>query len=73
VTWWLGDFAGALIVTPLLVLCAINPLKPLPDGTWRDTIFALTGAVLVGLIAFSPLLGGFHRGPWGFLALLPLI
>jgi integral membrane sensor domain MASE1 len=55
-TWWLGDLAGALIVTPVVLLWARNP-------TWRlfwenSTSIALSyvGAVGVGLIAFSPLI-----------------
>jgi PAS domain S-box-containing protein len=40
----------------------------------RDSVVAYVGAVAVGLIAFSPLLGTtVDRGPAGFLAILPLL
>jgi len=70
VTWWLGDAAGALVVTPVIVLWA--------QSGWRDfreeaaAVFGL--AVAVGLIAFSPLLPrSDYTSPLGFLAILPLV
>ena len=75
VTWWLGDFAGALIVAPVLILMAVDPAKSLPDGHGRrNAALALAGAMLVGLFAFAPFPRlGLEHGPWGFLALLPLL
>ena len=74
ITWWLGDLTGALVLTPAIVLWA--------QTDWRD--FTLTQAgrfarvlgcsVLVGLIAFSPLLPRTdYTSPLGFLAILPLV
>jgi len=70
-TWWLGDAAGALVVTPALVLWARTSWR----GTrWRDAMAVLVCAVAVGLIAFSPLLPRTdYTSPLGFLAILPLL
>ena len=74
VTWWLGDVAGALVVTPVIVLWA--------QSRWRDfnardawAVAATLGtAVAVGLIGFSPLLPhSEYTSPLGFLAILPLV
>ncbi len=75
VTWWLGDFAGALIVAPVLILYAVNPARMLPDGHGRrNAALAFASAALVGLFVFAPFPRiGLEHGPWGFLALLPLI
>ncbi|MGH6919718.1 MAG: MASE1 domain-containing protein, partial [Geminicoccaceae bacterium] len=72
-TWWLGDLAGALVVTPVIVLWARSSVS------WHRTDLLETGAVLaaaaaVGLLAFSPLIDQTpSRDPLGFLAVLPLM
>ncbi|HEX2114225.1 MAG TPA: MASE1 domain-containing protein, partial [Alphaproteobacteria bacterium] len=73
-TWWLGDLAGALVITPVIVLWARGERKSLARGQLARTSAALAGACIVGLIAFSPLVEQSpRRDPLGFLALLPLI
>ncbi len=58
-TWWLGDFAGALVVAPLILLWSIAPPR---RWTRRDAIevgvllfllFALTETVFGGWISVS--------------------
>jgi signal transduction histidine kinase/ActR/RegA family two-component response regulator len=71
-TWWLGDFAGALVITPVVILWAINRA-----GSTRQELMAAGFAFLVasgvGLIAFTPLMAQtMSRSPLGFLAVLPL-
>ena len=53
VTWWLGDLAGALVVTPVLVLWAGNPLTRVHAS---ETIAIFVVAASIGLIAFSPII-----------------
>ncbi|MHB1219059.1 MAG: MASE1 domain-containing protein [Alphaproteobacteria bacterium] len=72
-TWWRGDFAGALVVTPVIVLWAESIAKPVHADEWRRSIGALAGAAAVGLLAFSPLLEESVSGAPGFLAVLPLM
>ncbi|MDP2410954.1 MAG: MASE1 domain-containing protein [Pseudolabrys sp.] len=74
ITWWLGDAAGALVVTPVIVLWALTDLRSLNGREVRDIALALGGTVAVGLIAFSPLLPrSEYTSPLAFLAILPLL
>jgi len=74
VTWWLGDAAGALVVTPVIVLWAQTEWRAFGGRQLWLAISALISAVAVGLIAFSPLLPRTeYTSPLGFLAILPLV
>src|SRR5258707_3589086 len=74
VTWWLRDAAGALAITPGVVLWAIADFRAFNF----DKVLAL-GATIVaanalGLIAFSPLIEqSVTRSSLAFLAALPLL
>jgi PAS domain S-box-containing protein len=74
ITWWLGDAAGALVVTPVIVLWAKTDWRKFNRVEALRIVTVLGCAILVGLAAFSPLL---HRGgyssPLGFLVIVPLI
>ncbi|HZZ36576.1 MAG TPA: MASE1 domain-containing protein, partial [Caulobacteraceae bacterium] len=73
-TWWLGDFAGAVVVTPALVLWVVSPpnlgrgMRPASEAA-----LVMILAVTVGLIAFGP--GPHPAGgvALAFLAVLPLL
>ena len=72
-TWWLGDSAGVLVVSPVIVLWAI---RRKPDETFerKDTLMVFASAAIVGVVAFSPLIAqSVIRAPLGFLAILPLL
>ncbi|HLK25074.1 MAG TPA: MASE1 domain-containing protein [Caulobacteraceae bacterium] len=74
-TWWLGDLAGAVVVAPVLLVWApaVGSPRTLPAALAALAPVAAL-AVAVGLLAYSPLLRGFHaRGAIAFLALLPLM
>jgi len=74
VTWWLGDTAGALVVTPFIVLWAQSGLRALDRDEFGPVMTVLASAVAVGLIAFSPLVPrSEYSAPLGFLAILPLV
>src|SRR5262245_58687911 len=49
-TWWLGDLAGALVVTPVVLLWARNPTWRLSWENWTSIALSYVGAVGVGLI-----------------------
>lgn len=70
-TWWLGDFAGALVVTPAMLLW----LKADKKSVFHDQMIAINGtAIIVGVIAFSPLIPAIPlRDPLGFLCIAPLL
>jgi len=55
-TWWLGDLAGALVVTPVVVLWANSNPASLTPPQITGTGLTYLAAVAAGVIAFSPLL-----------------
>jgi PAS domain S-box-containing protein len=71
--WWLRDAAGALVVTPVIVLWALADARSFGLDKIFDTGIAVIMAVAVGLVAFSPLIGQTgSRSALAFLAVLPL-
>ena len=73
-TWWMGDLAGALVITPAIVLW----YRDLPRAARRQELsqsgVVYTAALVIGLIAFSPLMGHHPvRTPLAFLSILPLL
>src|SRR5262249_48234802 len=73
-TWWLRDAAGALVITPGVVLWAIEDFR----GFNLDKVLAsgatIVAATAVGLIAFSPLIEqSVDRSALGVLAAVPLL
>src|SRR5262249_27168028 len=74
ITWWLGDTAGALVVTPFIVLWAATDWRAIDGRALRDMAAVFGCTILVGLITFSPLLPrSEYTSPLGFLAILPLL
>jgi signal transduction histidine kinase/CheY-like chemotaxis protein len=72
ITWWLGDLAGALVITPVIVLWASGAASSRDEQIESGLVF--TAACLLGLIAFSPLVDQTPvRDPLGFLAIVPLL
>ena len=73
-TWWLGDLAGALVVTPVVVLWAESEPASLTPPQIAKTGLTYLAAIAVGVIAFSPLLQQtlLHKA-LGFLVVLPLL
>src|SRR5262249_19296121 len=53
--WWLRDAAGALVVAPAIVLWAIGSFRGFDPDKVLSSSVAIVAAILVGLIAFSPL------------------
>jgi PAS domain S-box-containing protein len=73
-TWWLGDLAGALLVTPVIVLWAAADIRRMSHRKLFESIVILCVACAIGLIAFSPVFDTAERRvPLGFLAVLPLL
>ena len=52
-TWWLGDVAGAILVTPVLVLWATSPRPWIARGRGREAVLLLASLVLVGVVVFN--------------------
>ena len=73
-TWWLGDFAGALVVAPPLVLWANRVARPLLGTQNIELIALIVTTFVIGLAAFSPVLEQTtYRGLLAFLAIVPLM
>ena len=73
-TWWFGDFAGAIVVTPAVLLWLTSRSDTISRDQLTRTFIAYAAAVIVGLIAFSPLFPQTNlRDPLGFLAVFPLM
>lgn len=73
-TWWLGDAAGALVVTPLLVLWLSHPLLRWNRNLVMEALALLGCLYLVGQAVFGGLLTwGRANYPLEFLCLPPLI
>src|SRR5215510_14200084 len=70
-TWWLGDMIGALVVTPVVVLCALSDARAFRRTELTKSAAVISLAVAVGFIAFNPLFK--HSDTLGFLAVLPLL
>ncbi|MBI3896978.1 MAG: MASE1 domain-containing protein [Gammaproteobacteria bacterium] len=70
-TWWLGDAAGALIVTPLLMHWHNNARDFLRSGRLLEAMLMLVVVVAVGVLLFvAPV---FSKYPLTFLCLPPLV
>ncbi len=71
-TWWMGDFFGALLLAPVIVLWA---RQGIPRGAeFKASAAVYAGAVGVGLLAFSPLVAQTaNRSALAFLAIAPLM
>src|SRR5207249_10385876 len=73
-TWWVGDLAGALVITPAIVLWSTDPPRWLERRELFQSSLIYMATIVVGLVAFSPLLEQTPtRSSLAFLAILPLM
>jgi len=73
-TWWMGDLAGELVITPVMVLWATTARGLVERKALIQSGLTYAAAVAAGLIAFSPLLEQTPaRTPLAFFAILPLM
>jgi len=67
-TWWLGDGAGALVFTPLLLLWAADPEPNWSEKQWLEATVLLGMLLLTAGIVFGPIFHAQMRNdPWTFL------
>ena len=73
-TWWMGDLAGALVITPAIVLWGTKPARWTERRELIQSCLIYAATIAVGLLAFSPLLEQSPtRSSFAFLAILPLM
>jgi PAS domain S-box-containing protein len=71
-TWWIGDFASALLLTPVIVLWANQGGWPQREDLLK-TLLLVVVAGAVGWVVFNPP-GSMAAGtPMSFLAMVPLL
>jgi PAS domain S-box-containing protein len=75
---WLGDAAGILLITPVIVLWVIAPPYPLGKQAVVDTVATIVGTIVIGMAFCGPAGGTYlgalpHRELFGFLIALPLL
>jgi PAS domain S-box-containing protein len=74
IRWWLRDAAGIVVVAPALILWATTNPRTLNLDSVLAAGIAFVAAILVGLVAFSPMVEQTaNRSALAFLAVLPLI
>jgi|tagenome__1003787_1003787.scaffolds.fasta_scaffold20946980_2 signal transduction histidine kinase/CheY-like chemotaxis protein len=52
-TWWLGDFSGAIIFAPVLILWLVNPPHELNPARDREVAMLLAVLALLSLVVFG--------------------
>jgi PAS domain S-box-containing protein len=73
-TWWLGDMAGALVVTPVLFLWAADRTRRLTRPGAIELALVLVSVALVGGFVFNGLAPARMSGyPLEFLCIPPLV
>ena len=73
-TWWMGDLAGALVITPAIVLWGTTRLPWLERRELIQSSLIYAATIAVGLVAFSPLLEqSSARNSLAFFVILPLM
>jgi integral membrane sensor domain MASE1 len=73
-TWWLGDMAGALVLTPALLLWAADRTRPLTRARAIELTLVLASLVLVCGLVFEGLAPArISAYPLEFLCILPLV
>ena len=73
-TWWMGDIAGALLITPAIVLWAKSPARSPQRRTAARSVAIFGSAAVIGLIAFSPLTQHIaNSSALAFLSIVPLM
>jgi len=74
ITWWIGDSAGALVITPAIVLWGAQRAPFTDSNDLVQSALVHLAAIAVGAIAFSPIFEQTAiRTPLAFLAILPLL
>src|SRR5262249_17605691 len=72
--WWVGDMAGALLLTPVLFLWAMDRRLPRTRAAVLERALVLASVVLVGAVVFGGLGPAWLAGyPLEFLCIPPLV
>ncbi|MGA7328649.1 MAG: MASE1 domain-containing protein [Rhodomicrobium sp.] len=73
-TWWMGDCASALLLTPVIVLWAVSGPGSYDRRALANIALLVAAASAIGFVVFTPLAGAEPgKAPMGFLVMMPLI
>ena len=73
-TWWMGDLAGAFLLTPAIILWAKSPARSPQRRTAARSVAIFGSATVIGLIAFSPMTQHIaNSSALAFLSIVPLM
>src|SRR5258707_279634 len=56
-TWWLADAAGTLVITPVVVLWAMMPIRRFSKWDLLESVAVSILVSIIGIVAYSPLIG----------------
>src|SRR6516164_152838 len=77
--WWLADWAGTILITPVVVLWAMPPRQAVARWDLLETTAILVSTAVIGAVTFLPItISAFNellsqQRQYSFLILLPLI
>jgi two-component sensor histidine kinase len=73
-TWWMGDLAGGLLITPVVVLWADTEIRSLQGRAMLRSAAVFAVTVLIGLVTYGPQAKFIpNSDPLAFLAIVPLM
>jgi PAS domain S-box-containing protein len=72
-TWWLGDVAGVLIVSPVLLALGPDAVRVRPAARAVELAVLLAAVFALGVLGFDPLGFGLPQLPVSFLPLVGLV
>jgi len=71
--WWMADALGILIVAPFLLLFSYSRIRFLLKGKLIEVLLLLMSTLLLGLMFYAGLIGGFNLAGSTYLLVIPLI
>jgi len=72
-TWWLGDVAGALLVTPLLLTWEQDEVVSKPPGQLLEGVMLLVALIATSVVIFGGLFPPTRNFPLAFVCIPPLV
>lgn len=72
-TWWLGDMAGALVVTPMIVAFVETPANAWNRSRWPEAVLLLVFVVVAAMFVFGGWYAPTTNYPLAFLCIPPIV
>src|SRR5688572_16061794 len=72
-TWWFGDVAGAVLITPLLLTCTQNTVVSWTRRQWAERLALLAVLTVLAAAVFGGLYPPTRNYPLAFVCIPPLV